>query len=162
MNWELVGILAQVVGAIAVVASLVYLAKQIAMSNHLARAEAYRLPNSDFTALNATFTTIPVFNLALRRVFRGAIRTEFNEEERAVLDAYMVSITNLYEQLSREIREGILDSDAFENFGGSGLITSPYYRTSWSLYKNSGALGKRFREEFEGVFGLDSSIVAEV
>ena len=162
MNWELVGILAEVVGAFAVVASLVYLGRQIALSNHLARAEAYRQPNSDLTSLNATFTTIPVFNLALRRVFRGASRAEFNEEERAVLDAYMVSVTNLFEQLAREVREGIIDSDAFDNFGGYGLINTHYYKTSWSLYKTSGAIGKGFQNELEGLFDLDSSIAAEV
>ena len=162
MNWESVGILAEVVGAFAVVASLVYLARQIALSNHLARAEAYRQPNSDLTSLNATFTTIPVFNLALRRVFRGASRSEFNEEERAVLDAYMVSVTNLFEQLAREIHEGILDSDAFDNFGGVGLINTQYYKTSWSLYKNTGAFGKRFQIELEERFDLDGSIEAEV
>ena len=162
MNWELVGILADVVGAGAVVASLVYLARQIALSNKLARAEAYRQPNSDLTSLNATFTTIPVFNLALRRVFRGASRAEFNEEERAVLDAYMVSVSNLFEQLAREIREGILDADAFENFGGYGLIITQYYRTSWALYKNAGAMGKKFQNQLEELFDLDSSIEAEV
>ena len=36
MNWELVGIPAEVVGAFAVVASLVYLGRRIALSKHLA------------------------------------------------------------------------------------------------------------------------------
>jgi len=56
MNWESVGILADVISAFAVVASLVYLARQIALSNQLARAEAYRQPNSDLTSIHATLT----------------------------------------------------------------------------------------------------------
>ena len=79
-----------------------------------------------------------------------------------MLDAYMVSVTNLFEQIAREIREGIIDSDAFENFGGNGLISSNYYRTSWSLCKNSGAFGKKFKDELEKAFDLDSSIRADV
>ena len=156
MNWEIIGVLAEIVSAIAVVISLIYLARQIALSNRLSRAEAYRTPTSDLNTINATFTTIPVFNLALRRVLRGESRSEFNEEERGVLDAYMISITNLYQQIAREIHEGVLEVDAYTNFTGKGFFGTNYYKTSWPLFKEY--LSKEFTDEFEKVFELDPNI----
>ena len=40
MNWDMVGAIGEIVGALAVVVSLVYLAGQVSMSNRLAQSEA--------------------------------------------------------------------------------------------------------------------------
>jgi hypothetical protein len=152
------GSLGELVAAIATVATLIYLASQIRASNRLARAEASRTPNSDLNSLNAAFGTQPTFRAAMRRVLTGARRTELDADDRLVLDFYLISITNLQEQLAREIREGILDPDAVD-FGGAGLFTLPYYRTSWSLYR--GYLTSAFVHNFEQQYELDPSIEAE-
>ena len=132
MNWELASAVADLAGAAAVVISLVYLARQVRMSNRLARAEAYRSPNSDLNSLNATFSTDPIFRAAFRRAIEGATRDKLDADERTVLDGYLISVTNTYEQLAREVREGILDPHTF-SFGARGLFLLPYYQTSWSF-----------------------------
>ena len=75
-----------------------------------------------------------------------------------MLDYYLISITNIQEQLAREIREGVLDPDALD-FGGAGLFLLPYYRTSWSLYRDY--LSSSFVVAFEKQYELDPSIEAE-
>jgi hypothetical protein len=146
MNWEAIGAIAELLGAVAVVVSLVYLARQVRTSNRLARAEAYRSPNSDLNALNAAFSTDPIFRKAFRRALDGATRDELEPDERTVLDGFLISLTNIYEQLAREAREGILDSGS-PSFGGRGAFSLPYYQTSWSFYKEQ--LSSAFVEEFE-------------
>ena len=71
MNWEMLGAVADTAGAIAVVVSLVYLSRQVADTNRLARAEASRAPNSDLNMLNASFGTDRAFRAALRRASEG-------------------------------------------------------------------------------------------
>ncbi len=61
MNWTMLEAIAQIAGVIAVVVSLIYLARQVDIANRLARAEASRTPNSDLNLLNSTFGTDPVF-----------------------------------------------------------------------------------------------------
>ena len=158
MNWEIISVVANVIAAIAVVISLIYLGKQVSFSNRLSQAEALRVPSSDQSALNSTFSTIPVFNLALRRVLRGEVRSSFNEEERAVLDAYMISITNLLQQIYREVRIGIVEKDAYSNFTGASFFDSNYYKTSWPLYKHY--LNRDFASDLEAEFQLDPGIEA--
>jgi hypothetical protein len=151
------GSLGELVAAIATVATLIYLATQIRASNRLARAEASRTPNSDLNSINASFGTDPLFRAAMRRILTGSIRTELEAGERLLLDFYLISITNIQEQLAREIREGILDPDALD-FGGAGLFLLPYYRTSWPLYRDY--LTSAFVESFEKQYDLDPSLDA--
>lgn len=158
MTVQDLGSLGEFVAAIATVATLIYLASQIRASNRLARAEASRTPNSDLNSLNAAFGTDPIFRAAIREVLTGASRDELEQSDRTLLDYYLISITNIQEQLAREIREGVLDPDALD-FGGAGLFLLPYYRTSWSLYRDY--LSSSFVVAFEKQYELDPSIEAE-
>jgi hypothetical protein len=151
------GSLGELVAAIATVATLIYLATQIRAISRLARAQASRTPNSDLNSINASFGTDPLFRAAMRRILTGSIRTELEAGERLLLDFYLISITNIQEQLAREIREGILDPDALD-FGGAGLFLLPYYRTSWPLYRDY--LTSAFVESFEKQYDLDPSLDA--
>ena len=157
MNWEAAGAIGEIAGALAVVLSLVYLARQVGMSNRLARAEAYRMPNSELNSINAGFGTDPIFRSGIRQVLHGASRADLDEDERILVDYYLVSITNTYVQLAREVKEGILAPEALD-FGGKGLFKLPYYRTSWSLYRDH--LSSEFVEEFEKRYELDPSVEA--
>ena len=155
VTFEDLGNLGEVVAAIATVATLIYLAVQIRASNRLARAEASRSPNSDLNALNAAFGTDPVFRAAVRLVLAGAFRDELDPEQRTTIDFYLISITNIQEQLAREIRESILDPAALD-FGGAGVFQLPYYRTSWPIYRPY--LSSAFVADFERQYGLDPAI----
>jgi hypothetical protein len=152
------GSIGEFIAAIATVATLIYLALQIRASNRLARAEASRAPNSDLNSINAAFGTDPIFRAGMREVLKGAKRSELDPDQRGVVDFHMISITNIQDQLSREIRAGILDPEALD-FGGAGIFLLPYYQTSWPVYR--AFLSSAFVSEFEARFGLDPSIPAE-
>jgi hypothetical protein len=152
MSWEAVSAIAETVGTVAVLLSILYLAKQIRISNRLARAEAWRSPNSDLSALNATFVADIDFRKNLQRVRTGAVRSDFAPDAQVHLDFYFISVANLYEQIFREIREGILDDRAIHDFGAKALFGTPYFRTSWQNL--SGNLGKSFVPFFEAEFEL--------
>ncbi len=155
MNWEAIQGLGEVVSAVAVVISLVYLGRQIRMSNRLGRAEAWRLPTSDLNALDASFAQDANFRDA---IFRAAVGHEtpekFSQSEQQLINFYMLSITNLYEQLYREIREGILDSEAIDDFGARTVIENPYYQANWApVFKAT--MGASFAQFFENHFQLN-------
>ena len=147
MNWTMIGVFAQIVGVVAVVISLIYLSRQVDIANRLARAEASRTPNSDLNYLNAAFATDPVFRSEFQNVLKGAVREEVGDDARMAIDLYLISMTNLQDQLVREIRAGILEKDA-QDFGGAGLFLLPYYRGSWPLFRPY--FNSRSVEMFEG------------
>lgn len=158
MDLTTIGVITQVAGVFAVVFSLVYLARQVDIANRLARAEASRTPNSDLNALNATFGTDPVFRSAFQNVLRGAIREDVEPEARLAIDMYLISMTNLQDQLVREIQAGILDEDA-QDFGGAGLFLLPYYRSSWPLFRPY--FNTNFVRKFETQHNFDLSLDAQ-
>jgi hypothetical protein len=69
---------------------------------------ASRTPNSDLNSINASFGTDPTLRAGMREVLTGSSRTELEPDQRLILDFHHISITNLQEQLAREIREGIV------------------------------------------------------
>jgi hypothetical protein len=152
MNWDMLGAVAELAAAIAVVISLLYLSRQVRDTNRLARAEASRTPNSDLNMLNASFGTHPAFRSALRRAIEGEERRAFDPDDRVLLDLYLVSITNLYEQLLREVRAGTVDEGALD-FGAKGMFELPFYRTSWPILRPF--LSASFVDDFEKRYSLD-------
>ena len=153
MNWDAIGAVGELAGAAAVVISLVYLARQVGTSNRLARAEAFRAGNTSLNALNAQFGTDPAFRRAMARIlYDGATRSDLDLDERGVLDPYLVSVTNLYEQLHREVREGVLDEHVLEDFAVLWVFDLPYFKESWTdLYRN--VMSPSFVESFARRFG---------
>jgi len=146
MNWEALGALGEIVGAAAVVISLVYLARQIRMSNRLAQAEAWRTAVSGVTTLNAAFGVNPRFDQLVTRVMQGEDVSEFEPDDAAILTSHMVSIANIYEQVFREVRDGVLDQRALDEFFvGRFLFESRFFRTRWAGGIRN-ALGKPFVE----------------
>ena len=159
MSWDAAAAIGEIAGALAVGVSLIYLAAQVRMSNRLARAEASRMPNSELNSVNAAFGTDPNFRVAIRKVVTGSRREELDADERMLVDYYLVSVTNIYEQIAREIQEGILSPDMLADFGGKGLFVLPYYRASWSLYREH--LSSTVINEFERRYELDPTVPAE-
>lgn len=155
MNWEILSASSEAAGVLAVVISLIYLSRQVRMGNTLARAEASRSPTSDLNMLNASFGQNPAFLAALRRAIEGQERPAFAPDDRVLLDLYLVSVTNIYEQLLREYREGVLGEEALD-FGGRGLFELPFYRTSWPILRPF--LSTPFVADFERRFSLDPDI----
>ena len=65
MNWDMLSAVGELVGVAVVIISLLYLSRQVKMSNQLARAEAPRMPNSDLNMLNASFASSAEFRIPL-------------------------------------------------------------------------------------------------
>lgn len=59
MNWDAIGAIGEILGAAAVVASLVYLASQIRISNRLSRIESRERADDAFARFNSLLVTDP-------------------------------------------------------------------------------------------------------
>lgn len=89
----------------------------------------------------------------------GAERPDIEPDDRTLIDFYLISITNIYEQLARGIRSGVVGVEAMD-FGAIGCFKLPYYRTSWALYKDFPSI--EFVKEFERRFDLDPNHPVEL
>jgi len=148
----MVAAVAEIAGAVAVVLSLVYLGRQVSLSNRLAQTEAWRTPISDLNSLNASFAANPTFLDALYRVIDGAEPKDLNANEAKLVDLYLVSVCNIAEQLFREVRDGVLDERALSEFTGMKVFELPFVRASWPAIGRR--LGDPFAEYVGATYGL--------
>jgi hypothetical protein len=134
-NWGMIGAVAELVGALAVVMSLVYLARQVKLANRLAQAEAWRSRFSELTTLNAAFGVDPRFHRAMVKVYGGALESDLDSDEISLANSYVISVAAITAQLFREVNDGVLDRRALDGFVGQGIFGLPFYRANWALHR---------------------------
>lgn len=123
------------VANLSVVAGIVFLAAEMRQSNRLAQAEAWRASTSEVTTLNAAFGVNPRFDPLITRVMQGEDVSSCELDDASIMTAYMASVGNVYEQLFREVRDGVLDQRALDEFFvGRFLFESPFFRTKWTEF----------------------------
>ncbi|MCR9277845.1 MAG: hypothetical protein NXH85_07695 [Pseudomonadaceae bacterium] len=59
MNWDALGAIAELLGAIAVIASLLYLGRQIQVSNRQSKAQTFHLAASEQSRVSDAITNVP-------------------------------------------------------------------------------------------------------
>ncbi len=122
MNWVAVGTIAEIVGAIGVIASLLYLAVQIRQSTKVARAETTK----DLYLASRDAILQIASNDALAKIWTN-IRN-FESEEIARQYAFYQSFFRLYELQYHLAEQDLLDSDIAESYT---LIIRMFARTDF-------------------------------
>ena len=84
MNWEAIGALAEMLGAVGVILSMAYLALQIRASNKLARSEAKIAATSQMSSLLDSFISEPTSSDVWARGRQNI--QDLNTEERSLFD----------------------------------------------------------------------------
>ena len=106
MNWEAIGATAELLGAIAVVATLAYLAVQIRQTNEISRTQAYHLAIEQLVA----GAMRPEFGLLLESEHR-----ELTEEEKLTLVFPLTAVLYSHEIVYYLWKKGQIDDALWRN-----------------------------------------------
>ena len=111
MNWEAIIAVAEVVGAIAVVLSLIYVATQIKQNTEASRAQSINQINGQYGALMSQIAT----NGDLAKIYRKATDGEELEPDETVrYTAYLSAFFAFIEEIYLLHRSGIYEEDLGE------------------------------------------------
>jgi hypothetical protein len=135
VNWDALGAIAELLGAVGVVVTLSYLALQIRRSNTLALAESLRFANS--------VAWPPVTSIAqdagLAKVFRQGLgdRSSLNPDELVRFDMILGSLigalsSSIIDQMTLGFYEGDSISDQRSNV--RRFLSTPGGAAWWSIY----------------------------
>ncbi len=152
MDWTIVGALGEVGGAIAVVASLLYVGRQVRQNNSIARAEAYREITMGWARLLHLWADDRPTARALMQSGSGIRLTDLPEEDR---DAFLLRIAatfRVFETIYHQVAEGILDADALDMLWGQAPASTPLFQDAWARLR--GSYRPAFREFVEDRYGL--------
>ena len=108
MNWDAIGAIGEIVGAMAVVATLVYLATQIRHSYRATRASTYQEIYRDYVRGARELPTAQMFKL-----IRGET---LSDEDQLALAVARGTQFHSYENIWMQHKYGVLDSDVFEDY----------------------------------------------
>ena len=135
MNWEAIGTVAEVIGAVAVVLSLIYVAAQIKQNTEASRAQSINQINSQYGALMSQIA----LNEDFARIYRKATNGENLEPVEAVrFTAYLSAFFAFIEEIfllhqSGTYEENLGDGDAVEFLAPTvrRLLASPVAVNWW-------------------------------
>ena len=142
MDWEAIGAIGEVGGAIAVVVTLVYLARQIHHSTQATRIAAYHQATEQLWSVGVAVSTDPGLAEILAKTFAGGIDS-LALPDRIRLEFAMASLYFGYESLLALHERGFIDAELWENVieNNIRLLRSPLGREY--LESRHGSISRR-------------------
>ena len=150
VNWEAIGAIAELLGSLAVVATLVFLIKQIRSNTTMVQNNTAQGASEAIAAWSRQLTDNP----DLYRIFREGLvdDNQLSKEDRGLFDLIMFQAFHANSTAYFQYKSGGFNTDRFE---AEMLIFSenhdtPGGRASWERQKHM--LDKDFRDEIENRF----------
>lgn len=155
MDWTMVGALGEVSGAIAVVASLLYVGRQVRQNNRIARAEAYREVTMGWARLLHLWADDRPSAKALMESGTGTRLANLSEDDRNAFVLRIAATFRVFESIYHQVAEGVLDPDALDMLWGRSVSSTPMFRDAWVQLR--GSYRPEFRAFVEARFGLQDT-----
>jgi hypothetical protein len=111
MNWEAIGAIGELIGAIGVIATLVYLAVQIRRNTIASRATTYQAFNSEVLALRRFRIENP--ELECHWALKFDERESLSESDRAQFDNVAKYRLQFFEGIYVQTRRGVVEDEAW-------------------------------------------------
>ena len=111
MNWDAIGAIGEILGSLAVLVSLIYLAAQIKSNTQQLKFDA-----SNSVANSADRGMDPVYSEPCMSIWNKGHRsyTELSADERHIFDALMVRSINNFQSMIFARREGLIEEEIFQ------------------------------------------------
>jgi len=155
MNWESIGAISEVVGAVAVVVSIVYLALQIKSNTNAVRANAGFEATHSWASSNELIATLPDEHLTLiQRIYDPNESWEaFSDLERMRISLFLRALVQKLEGQYYLYRYEQLDEGLWKNRSTfvSGALTLPFFEKWWSIEKQLLVYSDEFVSAIESV-----------
>lgn len=165
MNWEAVGAVGEILGALVVLLTLAYLARQIRQNTAAIRTQTYEAVMTGFNDLNVHIVSRPqVADLLMRGHFEP---TSLGQSEAVQYSFLLRSYANQWLKLFRLYEAGALNAKEWEGFAAEAaqVFACPggrLFRSENHLYSDLyQELDRRRREDFAATERLGQSLATE-
>ncbi len=138
MNWEAIGAIGEIVAAVAVVFSFVYLAAQIRQNTQQVEEQCRTQRQSSLLGARSSFTewrSLVIQDPTIAALWRKANRSLdlLNEEERIQLDFLLVDFFWAHATIWIQMKEGLVDEPLWEmSRSNVAVYAGPGVRVWWS------------------------------
>lgn len=163
MNWEMIGSIGEIIGAIAVVLSLLYVARQLKQTNSMARSAFRQELGSQATVWAMSIASSPSLAEALAKVhFQDLERKDATGPERMQIAYAIVGLVGQMFFAYEHWKEGILTDEEFADLysPSNALLSKPYLASVWPMLRPG--YPNDFNKWFERRFVVGDSEISNV
>ncbi len=160
MNWEAVGALAELFGAVGVIVTLVFLARQIQQNTRAVRASTNHALTQQRNDLNVKFGLDPAATELLLRGARSLDDLDFAERYRHSL--LMRAVVGICEDAYVQYTEGMCGVEPWESTKVvlRPITSAPAFETWWT--ENQQIYQPAFRAEVDEIRAVQQAVAADV
>ncbi len=140
MNWEVVAALAEIIAAIGVIVSLIYVGQQLKQSNLTARSMTRQEINSSINTWAMSIAASPTLAEAIAKVnSQGLLRDDATDVEKVEIGYALFALVNQQHYIYRQWQDGLIGDQEFEGLFGPStpILTKPYMRSLWPIVRAS-------------------------
>lgn len=125
--------LLELVGVVAIVASLVFVAKELRLSNQIGRLEAMQSMASDWASVGLQLAADEDLSALLAQIYEGAVPDDFDPGQNVQIRSVLHGLDHHWEMRFNQMNLGVLEPEDYsyprpENI----LFASEYHRAIWS------------------------------
>ncbi len=133
MNWDAFGALAEGLGALVVIASVIYLGKQVHDNTKQASADSQSRIVENWIRILDSMTSDERVTSAVRKSYSG-LQT-MSDDEKFIAYMRFASMVNHLEMVLRLEKQGLVPAETSETFGNiiAMLLATPGWEEFWSL-----------------------------
>jgi len=131
MNWEAIGAIGEILGALVVIATVLYLSRQVRESNKHAQAEAERETQEKWNHYIDSYTRDPIAREVMRKGYYSF--DNLSNSEKSVFMVGMAQFINHLDMVLRMESKGLLSKEFSDSIGGIvvSLIATSGGREFW-------------------------------
>jgi len=158
MNWEAIGAIGEILGAAAVVVTLIYLAVQLRQNTRALKSSTFQAINAELSRTTEVAATSPDLSALFYKSQTGL--SDLTGPERVQFSMAMLMTMRRFHAVEVQERLGLLDQDftsGYETSVMSGLKSHVGYQEWWQGAKH--AFPATFVARVDGLFGtVDSGL----
>ena len=136
MNWGLVAAGAELVGTLAVIVSLVYVARQVRQSNALARAQALQMISLEIARVYSSWSHDDrAMELLHGIMYDGTRRPHMAPGDMMKMSSNLLAVVRIYDAAYRSMKSGIISEADFEAMMLPTVFRIPFVVDSWASWQ---------------------------
>ncbi len=156
------GALGELIGGIAIIASLIYVGRQLKQTNSMSRSAVRQELSSEANYWAMSIAAEPSLAEAIAKVhFHGLERENATDQERIQIGYALLGLVGQIFLAYEQWKEGILTDKELDELNGPRIeiLSNPYLASVWP--KLRAGYPKDFNDWFERRYGLSNSDVRE-